>query len=838
MPHLTEKSIVYAPPFHAFREADMDFFLDEEAPHWVAVDSRAAEILRRLDGKTPFGALVAWYASDKGLEAGKAWLHVHDFLQACLRSGFLSLHPFVRSIYEGRRRYWTPSGLRELWLHTNNSCNLACTHCLVNSGPAETPGLPGEALRRVISEALELGVERFYMTGGEPFLRPDIDDLIRIITEKNGRELILLTNATLFRGPRGAGLESFSRELVKFQVSVDGARPETNDPIRGAGTFEKAMDGLALLARLGFDVSLTTVVTRQNLPELALLTEHAARAGAKSQHLMWSHKRGRAKTSDNGFFPETSEILLAVERAADRARELGVSLDNLEAVRRRANGQPGVKFDLGNAGWDSLCVYADGTVYPSAALADHRPLACGSVTDTPLARIAASSPVLARFREATLARRTQALADPFRFLTGGGDLEHAYIFSVGHGSEDGDLTAPDPYYPIAVSLVRRAMREAAEEKRAARNRRSGYDPPALYHAMGEGSIACGVADGAAAEMPVLTLHSNCVLSFDVDKPRALVRDYYGKAAETPQAELCCPTKFDEAEIGHIPKAVIDRFYGCGSPVSSTDLKEGETFLDLGSGAGIDVFIAAKKVGASGRAIGVDMTDPMLTVAAENKPLVAERLGYDVVEFRKGFLEAIPLESRSVDAVTSNCVVNLSPDKGKVFSEIWRVLKDNGRAVIADIVSGREVPPHLKTNAALWGECTVGALTEEGFVGALEKAGFYGIEILKKAYWKSIEGYPFYSVTARGWKFEKTAGCVYRGQRAVYLGPAKAFVDEEGHTFPRGLEVEVCTDTAAKLSHPPYAGCFHMIEPESRAGFSVAGSSAASGAACDPSTGCC
>jgi MoaA/NifB/PqqE/SkfB family radical SAM enzyme/SAM-dependent methyltransferase len=834
MPHLTEKTIVYAPPLYPYAEADMNFFLDEEAPHWVAVDSRGAEILRRLDGRTPFGELVSAYASQKGLEAGKAWLHVHDFLQSCLRSGFLSLQPVSRPAYEGRIRYRRPEGLRELWLHTNNSCNLACTHCLVNSGPGGTPGLEGQVFRNVISEALALGAERFYVTGGEPFLRPDIQELIRFITEEHGKELILLTNATLFRGPRGEELDSLSRERVKFQVSVDGARPETNDPIRGAGTFEKAMDGMRLLTGLGFEVSLTTVVTRRNLPELTRLTEHAARGGARSQHLMWSHRRGRAKASDNGFFPDTADVLAAVERTADRARELGISLDNLEAARLRADGQPGVKYDLGNAGWDSVCVYADGTVYPSAALADHRPLSCGSVTETPLSRILSSSPVLARFREATLARRGQALADPFRFLTGGGDVEHAYMFSA--EGEDGDLTTPDPYYPIAVSLVRRAMREVAEVKRSEVNRRSGYDPPALYHAMGEGSIACGVADGAAAEMPVLTLHSNCVLSFDVDKPRALVRAYYGEAAQTPQPELCCPTKFDEAEVGHIPRAVIDRFYGCGSPVSATDLKEGETFLDLGSGAGIDVFIAAKKVGASGRAIGVDMTDPMLAVAAENRPLVAASLGHDVVEFRKGFLEAIPVEDKSVDAVTSNCVVNLSPDKAKVFSEIWRVLKDHGRAVIADIVGEREVPPHLKTNPQLWGECTVGALTEEGFLAALEKAGFYGIEVLKKAYWKSIEGYPFYSVTVRGWKFEKTSGCVYRGQRAVYLGPGKAFVDEEGHTFPRGLEVEVCTDTAGKLSHLPYGGSFHVLEPLERAGFSIEG--AADSAACDPASGCC
>ena len=833
MPHISEKTVVHSPALHAFQEQDIDYFLDEEAPHWIATDGRGSEILRQLDGRRDVGDLTAWYASEKRLEAGKAWLHVHDFLQGCLRSGFLSEAPFERSVYEGRRRYTAPTGLHELWLHTNNSCNLACTHCLVNSGPGETPGLAPEALLAVVREAIGLGVERFYLTGGEPFLRPDLEGLLRAITEA-GRETIVLTNATLFRGPRGSFLATLSRERVKFQVSVDGARPETNDPIRGAGTFVKALDGAKLLADLGFDVSLTTVVTRENLSELPELTRYAATTGAKSQHLMWSHRRGRAAQSGNGFFPETEDILVALMETADEAARQGIALDNLEAARRRVNGPAGIKYDLGNAGWDSLCVYADGAVYPSAALADHPPLVCGQVTETPLSAIFESSPILARFRDATLARRNQALADPFRFLTGGGDLEHAYFFSADDRGE-GDLSAPDPYYPIAVALARRAMRETAEAKRAARNRRSGYDPPALYHAMGDGSIACGLADGAAAEMPVLTLHSNCVLSFDVDKPRELVRDFYGKAAEQPKPELCCPTKFDPAEVGHIPVAVIERFYGCGSPVSLAEVREGEAFLDLGSGAGIDVFIAAKKVGPTGRAIGIDMTDPMLAVANENRPIVAEKLGYDSTEFRKGFLEAIPADDRSVNVVTSNCVVNLSPDKEKVFAEIWRILKDNGRVVIADIVSEGEVPPHLKTNPELWGECTVGALTAEGFVAGLERAGFYGIEVLKKSYWKSIEGHPFYSMTVRGWKFEKTAGCVFRGQRAVYLGPGKAFVDEEGHTFPRGFEVEVCTDTAAKLLHAPYARTFNVIEPEDD-GALEASVGCAPGDPCAP--GCC
>ncbi len=242
-----------------------------------------------------------------------------------------------------------------------------------------------------------------------------------------------------------------------------------------------------------------------------------------------------------------------------------------------------------------------------------------------------------------------------------------------------------------------------------------------------------------------------------------------EAADRPQADLCRPTKFDDVNIAHIPKDVVERFYGCGSPIAAADVKPGELFVDLDCGAGIDVFMAAKKVSPERKAIGVDMAGRMLEVAR-------------------------------------------SPDKDWVFAEIWKMLKDGDRTVISDIVSEREVPPSLKTNAKLSGECTVGALTEDDCLTALEEAGVFGVEILKKIYWKSIQGHSFYSVTVCGFKLEKTAGCKFVGQRAVYLGPMKVVIDEEGHTFPRGVAVEVCTDKAFKLRTPPYASRFVVLEP--------------------------
>ncbi len=887
---LTDNQTVFLPLNVHWKNGEIYFFLDPEAPHWIATDSRGSQLVSWLQEGFYFGEMIRRYASLNGVGAAKAWLHVHDFVQALLRSGFATAEPFARSPYLGRAAYAKPDHLKELWFHTNNICNLSCTHCLVGSAPwVKDWGLPTERFLELIDEAVKLGVKRFYFTGGEPFMRRDIFTLIRAITEEQGCELIILTNATLFSdSAREEGLAKLKRDKVRFQVSLDGASPETNDPIRGEGSFHRTVRGLQLLVEMGFETSLTTVVTASNLKELPALTRLCHEWKVTTQHLMWLHHRGRAGSNEyrsaevpgtllekvpgttiSTWFPPIKELISAVRQVKQVADELGVHLDNWESIKQRVNGRPGVKYDLGNACWDSLCIYSDGVVYPSAALANIPSLALGDLMKgmkgarsktwhLSLREIWESSPIAQAFREASVVHKEQLRSDPFRYLTGGGDLEHSFSFNLNGDSPQALtldrirtlITGTDPYHPLYTALMKEAMEEWARQKKEAVNRRSGYDVPRIFHAMGDGAIHCATDDLVVdGPIDVRTLHSNCVLAFDVDKPRRLVREFYGKAAETPKAELCCPTQFDSSLVDHIPQEVVDRFYGCGSPVTLGNLRAGEILVDLGSGAGIDCFIAAKFVGPTGRVIGVDMTDEMLGVANRSRPIVAENLGYDVVAFRKGYLESVPVESKSVDLVTSNCVINLSPDKPKVFAEVWRVLKDHGRMVVADIVSTQPVPVNLKVNPELWGECIVGALTEEEFLARLEEAGFYGLSILKKAYWKTVEGFDFYSVTVQGYKFEKSAaapgevssnrsqsaGCRFIGQKAIYLGPMKSVLDEEGHLFPRNVAVEICTDTAAKLSQPPYAGSFAVIQPDAqRADMTMSAPSAASG--CDP--GCC
>jgi radical SAM protein with 4Fe4S-binding SPASM domain len=496
--------------------------------------------------------------------------------------------------------------------------------------------------------------------------------------------------------------------------------------------------------------------------------------------------------------PAAVEILETVRRARDVACSRGVAIDNVEEMALRFDGRAGIKNDLAGAGWTSLCLSTDGGIYPSPSMAGVRALHCGSVLQQSLEAIWKNSPVLTELRGSTVEQKAQCRTCHFKFLCGGGDFEHGYWAS-------GNFLGHDPYCELYKGLASDAFAAFAEEGRASIQPRSGYDRPVVLRGMGERTLH----DDAEI---VRTTHSACVLSEEVaDRSRAAVREFYGHAAEAPQAELCCPVRPDAEDLAHIPPEVVARFYGCGSPVSASTPLPGETLIDLGSGAGIDCFIAARRVGSQGRVFGIDMTDQMLAVAHESKPRVTAALGYDNVEFRKGILEQIPLDNASANIVTSNCVINLSPDKPAVLREIWRVLKDGGRAVIADIVADSEVPPRLRADGQLWGECISGALSEDAFLSAFERAGFYGVAILKKTFWREVEGTRFYSVTVRGFKFEKKAGCRYIGQYAIYLGPMKAVVDEEGHLFARGVPVEICTDTAAKLSASPYSGAFAVID---------------------------
>jgi SAM-dependent methyltransferase len=182
--------------------------------------------------------------------------------------------------------------------------------------------------------------------------------------------------------------------------------------------------------------------------------------------------------------------------------------------------------------------------------------------------------------------------------------------------------------------------------------------------------------------------------------------------------------YDAEQAGELPDKAVAASLGCGNPTALAELKPGETVLDLGSGGGIDVLLSAKRVGPTGKAYGLDMTDEMLALAEENK----RKSGLTNVEFLKGEIENIPLPDNSVDVIISNCVINLSGDKDRVMREAFRVLKPGGRFAVSDVVVRGEVPAEVRKSMELWVGCIAGALEETDYVKILAKAGFDAIDI--------------------------------------------------------------------------------------------------------------
>jgi arsenite methyltransferase len=224
-----------------------------------------------------------------------------------------------------------------------------------------------------------------------------------------------------------------------------------------------------------------------------------------------------------------------------------------------------------------------------------------------------------------------------------------------------------------------------------------------------------------------------------------VKEKYGQAAlrvsEGNTAASCCGSSgccgattetwdpitsnlYEEGQTAGIPAEALLASLGCGNPTALAELKEGETVLDLGSGGGIDVLLSARRVGPTGKAYGLDMTDEMLALANENK----RKAGAENVEFLKGDIEAIPLPDNSVDVIISNCVINLAADKKPVIDEAFRVLKPGGRFAVSDVIVRGEVPAEVKRNMELWVGCVAGALEEKEYGRLLEEAGFESIDI--------------------------------------------------------------------------------------------------------------
>ncbi|MEC4984604.1 MAG: methyltransferase domain-containing protein [Oscillatoria sp. PMC 1068.18] len=325
---------------------------------------------------------------------------------------------------------------------------------------------------------------------------------------------------------------------------------------------------------------------------------------------------------------------------------------------------------------------------------------------------------------------------------------------------------------------------------------------------------------------------------------ASVLERYQAGAKEVQPSLCCPTDYDNNYLEIIPEEIIQKDYGCGDP--TIYVNQGETVVDLGSGAGKNCYILAQKVGAEGKVIGVDFNDEMLNLARKYQSEIASQTGYYNTKFVKGKIQDLQLDldlaeawlqqnpinsierlsnfedqcnllrqearlipDNSVDVVISNCVLNLvrNADKKQLFQEIYRVLQRGGRAVISDIVCDEDPTPKILNDPDLWSGCIAGAFREDTFLKMFEDAGFYGIEILKRQEepWQIIDGIEFRSLTVRAYK-GKEGVCLERNQAVIYKGPWKQVQDDDGHILRRGERMAVCDKTYQIYTNPnsPYS----------------------------------
>ncbi len=231
---------------------------------------------------------------------------------------------------------------------------------------------------------------------------------------------------------------------------------------------------------------------------------------------------------------------------------------------------------------------------------------------------------------------------------------------------------------------------------------------------------------------------------------SIVQERYAEGAQVKEEALCCPVDYDAGLLALLPQEIIERDYGCGDP--SRYVRKGDTVVDLGSGGGKICYMAAQIVGAQGRVIGIDMTEDMLALAIRHQDEMAAKLGYDVVEFRKGYIQHLGtlVEEETADLVISNCVLNLvaEHDRLNLMRGLYQVLKPGGRIAIADIVCTEEVPQHLKDDPELWSGCISGAFQKDRFLRAFADVGFVdvGYDKWEEQPWRVVQDLPFHSAT--------------------------------------------------------------------------------------------
>lgn len=498
-----DKQILFAPKIKNLERDGKYILIDPIAPNWVATNKSGFELLRQIDGRKTLAEVVSSFNNKNGdIGLNEAY---SQFLKKLIDEDFVKTQPDLKPQYPGRSGAIAPKELNEIWIYTNNNCNFKCSHCLVSDYRNDDRQLSLENIKRIIDEAVSLGAKRFYFTGGEPFLRRDIFELIDYAARR--ANLVIMTNGSIINRNVIKKLSKYKDRLI-LQISLEGSKPLINDKIRGKGSFEKIIKVLKSLVESGFSPIVSTTVIKNNIDDLKNIIQILDDLEIKTHHLIWFHLRGQGLRNFDQLYVKEKDLAKAMLEIFKFSKNLEINVDNEAWLKARLSSKKNRKSDLCNSCWEMMSIAANGYVYPCPSLNGDTNFDCGNILDINLSEIWLKSAKSNWIRENTVEKKVGCNNCYLKFLCGGGCYCQAY-YSYKSRTGTGCLMAPDPYCEAYKILSEEILFNLCNNGRDTLE----CDQPILLGAMGKEAPSCTssgtqVINGA---FDVSAFHCSCVM---------------------------------------------------------------------------------------------------------------------------------------------------------------------------------------------------------------------------------------------------------------------------------------------------------------------------------------
>jgi radical SAM protein with 4Fe4S-binding SPASM domain len=650
------------------KKKGVHLYIDPTSPNWISTNMSGSEVVENLKHSSLEDAALK-LSMREGIDFPDALRDCKVFSEELIEKGLLIGKLGHNPRYPGRSKVIECGQLQELWIYTNNSCNLRCKHCFISAGEINKDEMSTDQIKALVDEAEGLGVFRFYFTGGEPFLRKDVFELIEYILRTNKNELIILSNGTLFGEGRLKKLKKFKNRNLTLQVSLDGPNPDINDATRGKGSFVKALDGIKGLIKIGMTPIVTTAITNVNVEHVGEITELIASLGVKDQHILWLQNSGRASKNPEGLTVPPEKVTEVMRQLIKKSKKLGIIVDNEMSLRVRSQAKRGRKHDLCNSCFEMISVDSDGHVYPCAPLNGEEGFDCGSIKESSLKDIWRNSQKTRQIRANNVSNKDGCRDCNIRFICGGGCFCQSFYASKALGK--GDISAKDPYCSTHKSLIYDVIWELAtpDDYKKSNN---GYEPPKVLATMDSKLPTCSIPSTIVTDFSFETgtFHCACVLAIDTEGEGNIFKsDGHRLARDACFNELAHEyEEWLDSPIGSTYDGLAKR-----GVFSLSDIKGGDNILDVGCGTGNYALELAQK---GAKVFGVDNSEWMLRIAIKN----AVERGV-TIDHKHASLEELPFPDASFDVVLCMNVLEFSASPRKAVSEMFRVLKNDGHLIV-------------------------------------------------------------------------------------------------------------------------------------------------------------